>query len=79
MYSLRNIFWYVTESLVCSVGVSAAENCSLTDYSVAHEALFQHLVLDKNGVQMTHMRPLSWGPVTRVYVDLYVTSIIEVV
>ncbi|XP_016328305.1 5-hydroxytryptamine receptor 3A-like [Sinocyclocheilus anshuiensis] len=60
------------------LGVSAAENCNHTDYTVAYEALFQQLGLDKNGVQMTHMRPLSWGPVTRVYVDLYVTSIIEV-
>ncbi|XP_077086691.1 5-hydroxytryptamine receptor 3A-like [Siphateles boraxobius] len=59
------------------VWVSAAENCSDIEHAAAYKALFEHLGLDKN-VQTTHMRPLPWGPVTHVYVDLYVTSIIDV-
>ncbi|RXN14043.1 5-hydroxytryptamine receptor 3A-like protein [Labeo rohita] len=60
------------------IGVSAAVNCSNTDYTAAYKALFEHLGLDKNGDQMTHMRPFSWSPVTYVYVSLFVTSIIDV-
>ncbi|XP_059406008.1 5-hydroxytryptamine receptor 3A-like [Carassius carassius] len=65
--------------VLASVGwVSNAENCSFADYSSAYKNIFEHLGLDKNNILMPDIRPLYWSHTTDVYVDLYVTSIIDV-
>ncbi|XP_016391990.1 5-hydroxytryptamine receptor 3A-like [Sinocyclocheilus rhinocerous] len=55
--------------------VSDAKNCNNTENAAAYDALFEHLGLDKNDNQK---RPLYYGDATRVFVELYVTSIIDV-
>ncbi|XP_016116545.1 neuronal acetylcholine receptor subunit beta-3-like [Sinocyclocheilus grahami] len=55
--------------------VSDAKNCNDTENAAAYDALFEHLGLDKNDNQK---RPLYYGDATRVFVELYVTSIIDV-
>ncbi|XP_016328520.1 5-hydroxytryptamine receptor 3A-like [Sinocyclocheilus anshuiensis] len=58
--------------------VSDAENCSYAAYSSAYKEIFEHLGFDKTNILTTDMRPVYWSPTTDVYVDLYVTSIIDV-
>ncbi|XP_058627073.1 5-hydroxytryptamine receptor 3A-like isoform X1 [Onychostoma macrolepis] len=61
---------------LASVGlVSDAENCNQTEYSAAYDKLFVHLGLDKNGDQK---RPFYDEDGTHVYMELYVSSIIDV-
>ncbi|XP_016328415.1 5-hydroxytryptamine receptor 3A-like [Sinocyclocheilus anshuiensis] len=55
--------------------VSDAKNCNNTENAAAYDALFEHLGLDKNDNQK---RPLYYGDATHVFVELYVTSIIDV-
>ncbi|KAL0151038.1 hypothetical protein M9458_053551, partial [Cirrhinus mrigala] len=59
--------------------VSNAENCNNTEYAVAKKKLFEHLGLYKNDFQVTRMWPLIFEDQPAIiYVDLYVTSIIDV-
>ncbi|XP_016116546.1 5-hydroxytryptamine receptor 3A-like [Sinocyclocheilus grahami] len=68
MFALASIGW-----------VSAFTNCEeSTVYGTAYKALFEHLGLNKTDVPKTHLLPYFMDPPTDVYVDLYVTSIIEV-
>ncbi|XP_052408105.1 5-hydroxytryptamine receptor 3B-like [Carassius gibelio] len=59
--------------------VSDADHCNNTEYDTVKYKLFTHLGLDKNDYQITRMWPLIFLPhLAIIYVDLYVTSIIEV-
>uniref|UniRef100_A0A8C1S8H1 5-hydroxytryptamine receptor 3A-like n=1 Tax=Cyprinus carpio TaxID=7962 RepID=A0A8C1S8H1_CYPCA len=59
--------------------VSDASHCNYTEYAAVKNKLFTHLGLDKNDFQITRMWPLIFLPhLAIIYVDLYVTSIIEV-
>ncbi|XP_016113099.1 5-hydroxytryptamine receptor 3A-like [Sinocyclocheilus grahami] len=64
MFALASVGW-----------VSDAKNCNDTENAAAYDALFEHLGLDKNDNQK---RPLYYGDATHVFVELYVTSIIDV-
>lgn len=75
---LGNLYWYVTESLIFTGWVSDAENCTYKDYSSAYKNIFEHLGFNNTNILMTNMQPAFWRP-NIVYVDLYVTSIIDVV
>ncbi len=59
--------------------MSDAENRNDTEYAAAYDTLFEHLGLDKNDNQINKKRPLFFGDATCVFVELYVTSIIDVV
>ncbi|KAL0151073.1 hypothetical protein M9458_053586, partial [Cirrhinus mrigala] len=58
--------------------VSDAQNCTYTAYSSAYKNIFEHLGFDNTNILTMSMQPAFWRPNT-VYVDLYVTSIIDVV
>ncbi|XP_077086692.1 5-hydroxytryptamine receptor 3A-like [Siphateles boraxobius] len=63
----------------CWVSDADEEICNSTAYAEAHEALIQHLGLDETNTQMTRTRPqVPWTTTIVTYVDLYVSSIIDV-
>ncbi|KAF4115466.1 hypothetical protein G5714_002955 [Onychostoma macrolepis] len=58
---------------------SAFTNCEeSTVYGTAYKALLEHLGLNKTDVPKIHLQPYFMDPPDEVYVDLYVTSIIDV-
>nr|XP_055040667.1 5-hydroxytryptamine receptor 3A-like [Misgurnus anguillicaudatus] len=57
---------------MCLGWVTATNSCS-------YKGLIEHLGLDSDNFQMTSLRPVyNWSHPTKVYVDLYVTSITDV-
>jgi len=77
---LENIFCSVIECLMCTGSLSDPHNCNYSKIHTAKSDLFKYLGLDKNDSENTRMWPMmfTYFPVN-IFVDLYVTSIINVV
>ncbi|XP_039545677.1 5-hydroxytryptamine receptor 3A-like, partial [Pimephales promelas] len=82
------IFLLISLGWVFDAQVTDAQNCSAVEYAEARKRLFEHLGMDKNDQQnqKSRMWPLIFSKYdwyygshpAKIYVDLYVTSIINV-